>query len=112
MKIKFSWTASTYYEVGAVVVANDKFWKCLTAHTSASSFTVAEQSNWVELSKATMDDWVVGKNYTVGQFVLHLGAIYRCTVSHISTDFVSDISNWELVVGAVATKAQIDALFI
>jgi hypothetical protein len=45
-----NWAASTAYSVGAPVFQNGRIWRATTAHTSAATFTPAEQANWTALA--------------------------------------------------------------
>ena len=92
------WAAATDYEVGQLVIYNNKLFRCTTAHTSTSSF-ISDINNWQEISSNDIDSWQSSTPYKVGDFVYKDGQIYRCTTAHTSdsSNFYTDITNWELL---------------
>lgn len=92
------WAAATDYEVGQLVIYNNKLFRCTTAHTSTSSFD-SDINNWQEISSNEIDSWQPSTTYKVGEFVYKDGQIYRCTTAHTSdsSNFYVDITNWELL---------------
>jgi hypothetical protein len=55
--------------------------------------------------------WQAGIQYQAQDTVSYLASFYRCTIAHLSTDFLTDLTatRWELYadIGATATDAQI-----
>jgi hypothetical protein len=55
--------------------------------------------------------WQAGIQYQAQDTVSYLAAFYRCTINHLSTDFLTDLTatRWELYadIGGTATDAQI-----
>jgi hypothetical protein len=55
--------------------------------------------------------WQAGIQYQVQDTVSYLASFYRCTIAHLSTDFLTDLTatRWELYadIGTTATDAQI-----
>lgn len=92
------WDAATDYEVGQLVIYDNKLFRCTTAHTSTSSF-ISDINNWQEISSNDIDSWQSSMPYRVGDFVYKDGQIYRCTTAHTSdsSNFYVDITNWELL---------------
>lgn len=93
------WKASTTYSVNDVVIYNGDFYKCITAHTSGSSFNSTEEQNWANVGRPVIEDWVTSFSYQVDDMVIYANSLYRCVTAHTSdsTNFSTDVSNWELV---------------
>ena len=93
------WIANTAYSVNDVVSYNGDLYKCVTAHTSASTFSSTEEQNWAIIGRPTIDDWNTSYYYQVDDLVIYGNSLYRCTSQHISssTVFSNDIANWKLV---------------
>lgn len=52
------WVKSTLYPVDAIIydqIVTFKYYKCITEHTSASSFNTAERANWQELTQEELE---------------------------------------------------------
>ncbi len=92
-----SWATSVYYPAGMIVIANNKIYQCITAHTS-TTFT-ADIANWQEISgyRIVIDDWKANTEYVVGDLCANDKKIYRCTIKHTSGTLFdkTEKSNWE-----------------
>lgn len=92
-----SWATSVYYPAGIIVIANNKIYQCITAHTS-TKFT-ADIANWQEISgyRVVIDDWKANTEYIVGDLCANDKKIYRCTIKHTSGTLFDNTekANWE-----------------
>lgn len=93
------WEANTSYTFNQIVIYNGDFYKCITAHISGSTFDNDEQANWDEIigGGTSIDNWVSGTNYVVGDFVLYHNKIYKCIIANADTNFTS--TNWQEISG-------------
>lgn len=93
-----NWVANEDYVVGDLVAYDAKIYRCITAHTSGSTFDSTEEANWEELSPTINEIslWAASTDYKVGQLVIYNNKLFRCTTAHTSTSsFDSDINNWQ-----------------
>jgi hypothetical protein len=49
---------------------------------------------WWDTVQSGALEWVTNTSYVAGNWVTHLGIIYKCSISHISGVFVDDILKW------------------
>lgn len=51
IKVGFNWKPNRYYDIGALIVINDRWCRCNTAHTSSSSF---DSTKWTVIGSGTI----------------------------------------------------------
>ena len=74
-------------------------------------YYVRTRDNIIEVKlNNNVEPWTADTFYVEGSLVEHNNAIYKCTEINFDSYFDSD--KWEQVGGKIATKAQVDALFI
>jgi len=112
-RFRYTWqgdwdAASVTYNKDDVVYYNGSSWVCIRQHTSdvfnnAQIYTAAGDTNpspaWIKMAEGRkfLGDWTNGIRYDPGTLIYSGGNAYLCLVSHIaSTNFNSDLSNWEL----------------
>ena len=79
------WGSYTSYSIGDIVLYNDRFYKCTTAHTS-STFN-NDYDKWTPMDKnCFIFDWSVNVPYYVDEVVKHGSGLYRCKTHHISLE--------------------------
>ena len=93
------WKDNTSYSVNDITIYNGNFYKCITAHTSGSTFDPTEEQNWSLIGRPNISDWATSYSYQVDDMVIYANSLYRCVAQHTSdsTNFSTDITNWELV---------------
>lgn len=92
------WLGSIYYYVNDIVVHNNYIYKCIRAHTSEPKFSGVEEPNWVLIGNiGGISEWEENRDYLVNEAVLKDDRLYRCKTRHISTDFYSELSNWDCI---------------
>lgn len=119
------WANSTAYAVSDVILdqADYKYYRCLVAHTSASSgsFATDRTSNptyWelVDTGLSLRGEWVTGRVYYPGDVVSDgdEGILAICATQHTSTtDIRTDVANWDFVFDAqVALDAKADVTYV
>ena len=102
-----TWTPSSIYNLGDVVVNSGRVYKCVTAHTSTSDIFAGLESqviNWqlIYLSDMWKGDWTNNTLYYLDDVVKYGGTVYRCIVQHNSTADItlgleSALSNWSIL---------------
>lgn len=81
-----SWAVSTDYEVGQLVIYNNKLYRCSTAHTSTNAFN-NDIANWGEIGGSSgIAAWRAGELYTQGSMVVYNNKIYVCDTAHTSAN--------------------------
>jgi len=93
------WEITTDYVVGDLVAHDAKIYRCITAHTSSSTWDATEEAKWEELSPTIneISTWTPSTDYAVGQLVIHNNKLYRCNTAHTSdsSSFNTDIAYWD-----------------
>lgn len=92
-----NWQANEYYEINQCVLYGGNVFRCITSHTSASSFEL-DHTNW-GIVYASINTWETGIYYKVGSCVISHGNVYRCNTAHLSNDFDDTTENtyWDLI---------------
>lgn len=98
------WQSSTEYSVGDIVINDNKIYKCITAHTSSSTF---DDTKFTELSASEsdkgLDMYDTGVSYSVNDVVIYDNKIYRCTTAHTSTSTFDD-TKWVEISASESVK--------
>ena len=106
---KGDWTTGTAYKRDDVVRINGKSYVCILGHVSNTTFKEdltatlpgsnppQPQPRWVVMTsgRSFEGNWTTGTEYNLGDIVLYQGSLLTCTVSHLSSDVVTDYSYWE-----------------
>lgn len=81
-----SWSPSTLYNVGDLLLYGGVVYLCANSHTSQSTFD-ANISDWIVYisGNSWKTDWSPNTRYGVGDVVRYNGTIYRCIVGHTSS---------------------------
>ena len=84
---------STLYNPGDIVSNGGEVYICVTSHTSPSTF-VASTANWAVYSSGISwtNNWTDTTRYEVGELVKYNGAVYRCTVEHVSGSILENLA--------------------
>lgn len=93
-----TWTTTTAYKINDVVVYGGYVYRCVVAHTSASTLISgleADQSKWqtVYQQLSFQSTWVLNTRYRVLDIVQFDGGLYVCATAHTSTAFLSDLNS-------------------
>lgn len=78
------WSSNTDYKAGTLVTNKSKIYKCITAHTSTSTF---DATKWTEISASggvDLPEWQPNTSYTTGKYLVHEGTVYK-----VDNDFTS-----------------------
>ena len=96
-----TWTATTYYNLGDIVVWGGTVYVCKTAHTS-QTYLEDDTSKWDLFSAGFkwLGAWTTSTRYKVRDLVYYGGSTYVCKTQHTSasTDasgLEADISKWD-----------------
>ena len=96
------WTATTYYNLGDIVLWGSTVYVCKTAHTS-QTYLEDDQNKWDLFSAGFkwLGAWTTSTRYKVRDFVYYGGSTYVCKTQHTSASTVAsglenDISKWDL----------------
>lgn len=108
------WAINTEYRLNQVVNYANSLYRCNNSHISSNSDFEDDISNW-DLVFSDLKTWKSSTYYQLDTVVIHDKFIYKCKLAHTSESTFTDIEKekWDIIGGSViATKAQIDALFI
>lgn len=101
---KGAWQGSTVYKRDDVVNYAGSSYVCLIGHTASADFNVdLSASRWVLMTQGVRyrGDWQPSTSYNQYETVKYKAKLYQVVTSHTSTsDFNSDLSNWELFLAA------------
>ena len=97
-----TWTATTYYNLGDIVVWGATVYVCKTAHTS-QTYLEDDQSKWDQFSAGFkwLGAWTTSTRYKVRDLVYYGGSTYVCNTQHNSASTASsglenDQSKWDI----------------
>lgn len=100
-----TWTPSTDYEIGQLVIQDNKLYRCNTDHTSDSTSFSNDIAYWDLIGASGIDAWKTGEAYQQGNMVVYNDKIYVCDTAHTSVNpfdstkwheiSSSDIDNWQ-----------------
>ena len=87
-----TYSNSSTYAVGDVVVYEGKLYKCKTAITTAESFTA---SKWQSITapQPGIGTWRSGSYYVAGDLVYYNGSIYECRSAHTAASSSKPTAN-------------------
>lgn len=77
------WLVNNSYAMNDLVTFDNCLYRCLTTHTSTTSFS-NDISNWQMLYSSILE-WDMKTYYPLGVVVMHSGALYQCIAGHTST---------------------------
>lgn len=109
-----NWATNTEYKTNQVVYYANSIYRCNNSHTSSNISFETDIGNW-DLVFSDLKNWQASTYYQLDTVVVHDKFIYKCKLAHTSELTFTDIEKekWDIIGGSViATKAQIDALFI
>jgi hypothetical protein len=86
-----TWTATTYYNLGDIVLWGATVYICKTAHTS-QTYLEDDQSKWDQFSAGFkwLGAWTTSTRYKVRDFVYYGGSTYVCKTQHTSASTAAD----------------------
>ena len=91
-----AWAASTAYAVGNVVTNAGTYYRCMTAHTSDTTFS---PTNWQALT--SKGAWAQATAYVKNDFVTNSGKSYYCSTAHTSATKVTTCDDVYIRAGRV-----------
>jgi hypothetical protein len=96
------WAATTYYNLGDIVLWGGIVYVCKTAHTS-QTYLEQDQSKWDLFSAGFkwLGAWTTSTRYKVRDLVYYGGSTYVCNAQHTSASTAasgleSDLSKWDI----------------
>jgi hypothetical protein len=96
-----SWAATTYYNLGDIVIWGATVYICKTAHTS-QTYLEDDQGKWDQFSAGFkwLGVWTTSTRYKVRDLVYYGGSTYVCKTQHTSaataaSGLESDSTNWD-----------------
>jgi hypothetical protein len=97
-----TWAATTYYNLGDIVIWGATVYVCKTAHTS-QTYLEDDQSKWDQFSSGFkwLGAWATSTRYKVRDFVYYGGSTYVCNTQHTSASTAAsglenDLSKWDV----------------
>lgn len=91
-----TWSVSTDYAIGQLVINNNKLYRCNTAHTSDSTSFNTDIAYWDLIGSSGIEAWKTGEVYQQGSMVVYNDKIYVCDSSHTSAN-PFDFTKWHEV---------------
>ena len=96
-----TWSPSTLYNPGDIVINGGNLYLCVTSYTSDSTFD-SGISNWIlySVGDAFKQEWTQDVRYSIGDIVRYNGIVYRCIEGHTaettSNGLEQDQSKWQI----------------
>ena len=97
-----NWAATTYYNLGDIVIWGGTVYICKTAHTS-QAFLEDDQSKWDLFSAGFkwLGAWSTSTRYKVRDLIYYGGSTYVCNTQHTSASTAAsglenDLSKWDI----------------
>lgn len=103
-----AWKTATDYNIGDIIVYNNKLYKCKIVHTS--NVFSEDINNWIIIN-SSLENWKPSTYYSEDSIAVYNNILYICNTSHTSSS-TFDYTKWTKTGESLATKAQIDDLFI
>jgi hypothetical protein len=75
-------------------------------NTSSLKLNIYNGSLW-KSAGGGIEDWQTGFSYAVGDVVVESGKIYQCNTAHVSSTFISDITNWDELSNDVSSPSGV-----
>lgn len=94
-----SWAVSTDYEIGQLVIHDNKLYRCNTAHTSDSTSFNTDIAYWDAIGSTGIDIWRANEAYTTSNVVIYNNKIYKCNTAHTSGS-TFDPTKWDEISSA------------
>ena len=95
------WLSGETYKVDTFVLHEKCLYKCIVENSDID-FT---DTNWELILDGTtcekgivINEWVVGIDYEVEDYVINNNCLFKCITAHTSADFEAEITNWEVVI--------------
>lgn len=86
-----SWKANTFYRNDECVILNTQFFRCITTHTSSSTFDQSEMDKWELVGgQAVINTWRPNTNYLTDSVVVYLDVLYLSNQIHTSSPNFTD----------------------
>jgi hypothetical protein len=110
-KWRNAWTATTYYNLGDMVLWGGIVYICKTAHTSATYETPTylglenNQSSWDSFAAnfSWQGEWDAATRYKERDLVYYGGISYVCNAAHISSSLLeTDLENWDTFTNGIS----------
>lgn len=101
-----TWAINTPYVLYQLVTYDNKLYKCTTAHTSGTTFTL---SDWQELTIGYIGNWQPTRYYSQYEITINGNSIIRCMIAHTSgTSYdITESAYWNVI----ASRGAIVALW-
>lgn len=94
-----TWTPSTDYEIGQLVIHDNKLYRCNTDHTSDSTSFNTDIAYWDAIGSTGIDIWRANEAYTTSNVVIYNNKIYKCNTAHTSGS-TFDPTKWDEISSA------------
>ena len=113
---KGNWASGTDYKRDDVVRLNGKSYVCIYTHTSNASFRTdlnailagsnppIPQPRWVVMTGGSYftGNYTPSVDYNLGDIVLFNGVLWLCVLPHTSTNFDTDVANFEIFANGIS----------
>ncbi len=100
---KGNWAPSTEYTLSNLVLYGGTVYKCITNHTSTSTFDMTKWEIYLASDSSWIGDYDQEVKYYVGDTVRYGAVVYRCTEEHTSSTLTTypDNTKWELLYSGI-----------
>lgn len=93
------WASNIEYKLNQIIYNNGSIYKCVTSHTSGSTFT---DTNW-ELVYSDIKEWSASTYYSEGAVVIKSNKLYKCKTANSDSTFTE--ANWQKIGDSVFSGA-------
>ena len=101
------WEPANYYTISNIVLYAGTVYKCITNHTSTSTFDPTKWQIYVAVDSQWANVYTPNTFYYKGDVTKFGGIVYKCLIDHTSgITYYPDATKWELVYEGIEYKGN------
>ena len=101
------WGPTTYYTISNIVLYAGTVYKCITNHTSTTTFDPTKWQVYVAVDSQWANIYTPSTFYYKGDVAKFGGIVYKCLIDHTSgLTFYPDATKWELLYEGIEYKGN------
>ena len=106
---KGNWSPTTQYTLSNLVLYGGTVYKCITNHTSTSTFDLTKWEIYLAAESSWLGDYDQNTKYFVGDTVKYGAIVYRCITEHTSNLLTyPNYANWEILYSGIEYRGLWD----
>lgn len=103
------WTPTTAYTISNIVLYAGTVYKCITNHTSTTTFDPTKWQVYVAVDSSWVNVYTPATFYYKGDVAKFGGIVYRCNVDHLANAaYFPDYTKWDVQYEGIEFKGEWD----